>query len=169
MKKQASAKIFAFFIALTMFCAVPQFIHAQKQNNKHRCPKGYYPICYTDPWSGATRCYCYPASSLANVNIKEPSDIETHSIINSNGIAIEFQLMDAQNVSLKIYDGTGRLVKNLVDQRMTQGDHEIEWNAKDENDNSVTTGNYILQLTKGDKVSTKKFLLYAKVYPLIEI
>jgi len=152
--KKLTTKIFAFILAVGMSIALPQLTFAQ---SKKRCPKGYFLWCNTDPWSGARRCICVSFSSSANGNINEAPGIETHSVPNSNGIAIAFQLMAAQNVSLKIYDGRGRLVKTLDNNRMSHGEHEIEWNTKDENGNLVTAGNYVLQFTTGSVTITKKF------------
>ena len=91
MNKLATKKM-AFIIAFGVSTALPQLTFAQ---SKKKCPKGYFLYCYTDPWSGARRCTCFPSGSLANGNINDTPGIETHSVPNSGGIAIDFQLMDA--------------------------------------------------------------------------
>ena len=152
--KKLTTKIFAFIIAVGISAALPQLTFAQ---SKKRCPKGYTLWCSTDPWSGGRRCVCVPFNSSANGNINDTPGIGTHSVSNSNGIALAFQLTDAQNVSLKIYDGIGRLVKTVDNNRMPQGEYEIEWNTKDENGNLVPTGNYVLLFTTGSVARTKRF------------
>jgi len=43
----------------------------------------------------------------------------------------------------------GGLVKTLADYRMPKGDHQIEWNKRDEAGNAVSPGIYILQFDAG--------------------
>ena len=71
-------------------------------------------------------------------------------------ININFQVEDCGNISLKIYDVVGRLIKTLGDEKMQQGDHQIEWNTKDEEGNAISAGIYILQLDTGNRSETKK-------------
>jgi len=159
MKKQASKKLFAFIVAIMMFSVLPQLTYGQNKNDKHRCPKGYYQFRYTDPWSGARRCYCYLSGSSANGNTNNTSANTSLSITGSDVTAISFQLMGSQKISLKIYDAMGRLVKTFADTKTTQGENKIEWDARDDNGNKVTAGTYLLKLESEDKIETKKIYL----------
>jgi len=63
---------------------------------------------------------------------------------------ISFSLAEAGNVSLNVYDITGRLVVTLVDGQMDAGQHVVAWDAS-----SVSSGVYFYKLTAGDYTATK--------------
>jgi flagellar hook assembly protein FlgD len=50
----------------------------------------------------------------------------------------------------------GRLVKKIVSSELQAGTHQMTWNAKDENGNAVSSGNYLLRLDTGSYSETKK-------------
>ena len=56
----------------------------------------------------------------------------------------------------KFLTSRGRLIKTLANSRMPDGEHQIEWNKKDEQGNAVRAGTYILQLNMGGKIETRK-------------
>lgn len=78
----------------------------------------------------------------------------------SGSITISFSLKQTENVSVKIYDVTHRLMAILAHGRMQQGTHQLQWNAKDENGNTVNAGLYLLQFDEGG---------FSKVYKLLFI
>ena len=67
---------------------------------------------------------------------------------------ISYNLADASNVTLKVYDITGRLVVTLVDGQMDAGEHVVAWDAS-----NVSSGVYFYKLTCGDYTATKKMNL----------
>ena len=67
---------------------------------------------------------------------------------------ISFSLAEAGNVSLNVYDITGRLVVTLVDGQMDAGEHLVAWDAS-----SVSSGVYFYKLTAGDYSATKSMNL----------
>lgn len=70
---------------------------------------------------------------------------------------IEFDLPEASDVSLVIYDITGRQVRTLVNETgVAAGYRGITWNGHDNNGNGVATGMYIYRLQAGDYVDVKK-------------
>jgi hypothetical protein len=46
---------------------------------------------------------------------------------------IKFDLPKNQNVKIDLYDVTGRLIKNIVDQNLTAGEHQLSVNNNDLN------------------------------------
>ncbi len=58
------------------------------------------------------------------------------------------------NVTLKIYDITGKLVQQLVNQNMAGGVHEVTWNA-----DKYSSGIYFYRLTAGSFTDIKKMML----------
>ncbi|MBK9732802.1 MAG: T9SS type A sorting domain-containing protein [Chitinophagaceae bacterium] len=72
---------------------------------------------------------------------------------------ISFSLSQPGNLSLKIYDVTGRLVRVLLQANLTAGTHELTWDARDENGNGVSAGIYFLELRSTDFSRTEKLMV----------
>jgi len=62
-------------------------------------------------------------------------------------------------VTLRIYDVRGRVVRTLVDAPQSPGEHTAAWNGRDDLGNTVGTGVYFYRLVAGDFVATKKMVL----------
>jgi len=67
---------------------------------------------------------------------------------------IRFSLPEDQVVSLNIYNMTGQLVKNLVNERRSAGMHSVHWNAS-----GVASGVYLYQLQVEGQFITQKMIL----------
>ncbi len=74
----------------------------------------------------------------------------------SSSTTISFTLQQSQKVSIHVFDVSGRLIKNLADEPMQAGVHQLTWNATDESGTAVAKGLYIVKLQSGDDVQTKK-------------
>ncbi len=72
---------------------------------------------------------------------------------------LKFAIADAGNVRLSVYDISGKLVSTLVDGMQTAGDHEVQWNGKNSNGDSVASGVYFAKFSSGDVVNTTKLSL----------
>lgn len=67
---------------------------------------------------------------------------------------IEYTIPKGSNVSLKIFDITGREVASLVDKYQDAGTFIVNWNAS-----GFSSGIYIYRLTAGNYSDTKKMIL----------
>ncbi len=67
---------------------------------------------------------------------------------------IEFQIPNVSQVSVKVFDLLGREVAVLVNEHLSAGSYETEWNAT-----SFASDVYYYQMRAGDFVQTKKLLL----------
>ena len=67
---------------------------------------------------------------------------------------IQFDVPASGNVKLVVYNTLGKQVAILVDENMTAGSHEIDWQPAD-----LSSGVYFYQLTANDFSSTKKMIL----------
>jgi hypothetical protein len=74
----------------------------------------------------------------------------------SNSTAISFTLPQSQKVSLQVFDGEGRLVKTIANEQMQVGNHQLRWNATNQNGTAVAKGMYYLKFNAGNYVETKK-------------
>ncbi|MBK9983021.1 MAG: hypothetical protein IPP15_11460 [Saprospiraceae bacterium] len=155
MKLQLSKKLFAFIIAIMMFSVLPGIANAQQSCQNGHCPSGYFCLhghCVHLPCTCRRpipfRCgqacgwYADPTHSNDVVSISDDSSAD-----------FSLTLTDAQYVSLKIYDITGRLIKTLAKSRLPQGENEIEWDQTDDYGKTVSAGIYILQLDAGPDYS----------------
>ena len=67
---------------------------------------------------------------------------------------IKYQIADAVNVALKVYDMLGREVATLVNGTIESGSHEAIWDAQ-----NLPSGVYVYRLNAGNFVEMKKMLL----------
>ena len=62
---------------------------------------------------------------------------------------LAFALPQAGEVSLRIYDAAGRLVRTLVAGRLPAGEHRVVWRGRDDGGRSVAAGVYFARLRTG--------------------
>lgn len=62
-------------------------------------------------------------------------------------------------VNISVYDITGRLVRELVDERRAAGTWLVQWNGDDDGGARVASGVYFYRLRAGSFVETKKMVL----------
>ena len=63
---------------------------------------------------------------------------------------ISYSLAEDGNVSLKVYDISGRLVTTLVDGHMDAGEYMVAWDAS-----NVSSGVYFYKLVAGEYTASK--------------
>ena len=62
-------------------------------------------------------------------------------------------------VTLKVYDLRGRLVRTLVDKVVGAGSYSVLWDGADENGRKVSSGVYLYRLKAGAFIQTRKMVL----------
>ncbi|MCP4582621.1 MAG: T9SS type A sorting domain-containing protein [candidate division Zixibacteria bacterium] len=67
---------------------------------------------------------------------------------------ISYDLPQAADVTIEIYDILGRRVETLISRNQPVGSHSLIWNAED-----LTSGIYFYKLQAGNNINTKKMLL----------
>ena len=72
---------------------------------------------------------------------------------------ISFSIPQNGQVSVKIYNITGRLIRTLADDYRTAGSHRLTWHGRNENNIDVASGMYICQVKYQNRVLNKKLLL----------
>ncbi|MBI4726248.1 T9SS type A sorting domain-containing protein [candidate division TA06 bacterium] len=66
------------------------------------------------------------------------------------------QLAKPGQVSLKVYNTLGQVVKTLVSEKQNPGPYSVKWNGKDETGRQTSAGIYFYRLASGEFNSTKK-------------
>jgi hypothetical protein len=105
-------------------------------------------------------------ANVTYVGVEESTDfrlriaelkINPNPLIN-NG-TISYTLPKDSNVELSIYDLSGKLVKTLENGIQMTGTKTINWDAKDNNGNKVSSGMYFCKLRAGINTLTKIFVV----------
>jgi hypothetical protein len=72
---------------------------------------------------------------------------------------IEFNLPKAAYVKIHVFNIVGQRVRTLVDEELKSGRYVADWDGKDEQRHSVSTGIYFYRMQAGDFSDMKKMLL----------
>jgi len=73
--------------------------------------------------------------------------------------SIRFSLPASERVGLAIYAANGTLVRMLVDEVRTRGNHDITWDGRDSAGNPVGSGVYFYRLKAGKFTDSRKMVL----------
>ena len=72
---------------------------------------------------------------------------------------IEFVINESNNVSIDIYNINGELIKNLLNEYLNQGNHQVSWNGTSNNGQRVSSGAYFYKLNVGNVSTVKKMII----------
>ena len=77
----------------------------------------------------------------------------------ADSATISYSLKDSAPANLAVYNLKGQLVKTLVAETKAAGTHQLCWDGLDASGNQVANGAYLLRLSSGQDVSTRKIML----------
>jgi len=72
---------------------------------------------------------------------------------------INFSLPQANQVTLKIYDITGKEIVTLVNQKFSAGKYTTDWMGTDAYGKAVSSGVYFYKIVAGNNIQTKRMVL----------
>ncbi|MEO6166314.1 MAG: T9SS type A sorting domain-containing protein [Chitinophagales bacterium] len=72
---------------------------------------------------------------------------------------IRWQVTEPGRCSLKVYDVQGRLINVLLDEELTQGIHQVSWNADNGSGGLLNTGVYLVRLETPANSETEKMMI----------
>jgi hypothetical protein len=72
---------------------------------------------------------------------------------------IQFQVPEAGDVSIVIYDMLGQVVKELFAENVQAGKYSVDWNGANNSGLKMSSGSYIYRMTAGNFVETKEMIL----------
>lgn len=72
---------------------------------------------------------------------------------------ISYELPAETDVSLRIYNASGELVRTLVRARQPAGPTEIQWDGRSESGRTVASGAYFYKLQAGELTETRRMIL----------
>ncbi|MGH1364238.1 MAG: FlgD immunoglobulin-like domain containing protein [Calditrichia bacterium] len=108
---------------------------------------------FHEPISGSvSEADIVPERFIVHQNYPNPFNPETQ---------IVFELPERENsrVNAVVYDMLGRSVRTLFSGRLEAGVHRLIWNGRDNNEQSLASGTYILQLQTASNTRSVKMLL----------
>ena len=74
-------------------------------------------------------------------------------------LTVDFTLAAPEQVRLRVYDLSGRLVRVLADESLPRGRHERTWDGRDEAGRSVASGVYAIRLDWAERSQVRKAML----------
>jgi hypothetical protein len=77
---------------------------------------------------------------------------------NSN-TSIKFGSREQGDIQLDIFDLGGRKVRSLAEGNYAAGEHELKWDGRNDQGETVASGIYVYRLNSGVNISTKKMIL----------
>ncbi|MCK4256225.1 T9SS type A sorting domain-containing protein, partial [candidate division WOR-3 bacterium] len=77
----------------------------------------------------------------------------------TTGTTIKFALIDVMDVSLLVYDASGRLVKRLVDEKLGAGHYSYRWDGRDEIGVRLPSGIYFYKMNAEEYEKMGKLVL----------
>ena len=72
---------------------------------------------------------------------------------------ISYQLAQTCEISVKVYNSLGQLMKTLAKGKQSPGEHSVRWDGRDERGKTLPSGIYFCRLQTPEFTSTKKMLL----------
>jgi hypothetical protein len=72
---------------------------------------------------------------------------------------ISYKLPQPAQTELSIYNLRGQLVRKLVNEPLTSGQHTVTWDGKDDNGKALASGMYLCRISSAGKQETHKMLL----------
>jgi hypothetical protein len=73
--------------------------------------------------------------------------------------AISFELPRSTAVRLEVFNLLGQTVATLLDETLTAGQHQTEWNGRDCHGSEAASGVYFYRLTTGEQNLVRKMVL----------
>ncbi len=77
----------------------------------------------------------------------------------SSAVTVPFTLAETGQVSISVYDLTGRQIHTVVSREFTAGTHSVSWLGNDGSGSSVTSGIYFVRVWTQGSTVTKKVVL----------
>ena len=91
-----------------------------------------------------------PMSIMLYQNYPNPFNPQTN---------IKFELNKFEEISIKVYDVLGKEIKQLLQENLSSGEHNIQWDGKDNLGITLPSGVYFIQMIAGSYQKTIKSIL----------
>lgn len=116
----------------------------------------FYRLKITEPDGNTTFSHTVSVRKADGINRLSIQSVNPNPFQES--VEIQFTLPSEANIQVVVFDGTGRLIRQLVNERTTRGQFQISWDGKDEGGTSMEAGIYYIQLTDGRQRVARKVM-----------
>ena len=72
---------------------------------------------------------------------------------------VSFSVDRPRQVTISVFDMTGRRIAVIADQAYNAGSHTVEWNGRDSSGRAVSSGTYLVRMETEDRVVARKVML----------
>jgi hypothetical protein len=141
----------------------------------YNLPNPFYPGLYywkvtahdgTGYSAECTELYVFNIEKGIDVNESNPGDIPTEFALLQNhpnpfnpDTRISYHLPKACHVRLTIHNSIGQVIQTIVDTDQAAGAYSVTWNARNQYNQQVTSGIYLVKIVADDFVMSRKMLL----------
>lgn len=114
------------------------------------------------PTSNIHRAYVGPP--VSNSDLVAPAadvmiDCYPNPFKEATKLSLNLKQAGSSLTNISVYNLKGQLVRNLLSQHLSSGQHEIDWDARDNQGNLVSPGMYFFKIKSGKISATKKTVL----------
>jgi hypothetical protein len=111
-------------------------------------------------WEGTSFVHVHPGNHIPCSLILHPAYPNPFlPCTQKTAVHIHFTLFEQKNVTVKIYNALGQLVRIYCEKGEQPGYHSIVWDGNDQSGQALAGGIYLYQIQAGDKVMTDKLTL----------
>jgi len=120
-------------------------------------------VITSDSWDGKT----IPVTLYPITDNNDPDQIPVSNLLSQNypnpfnpKTRIPFSIsQSAENVTLRVYNMKGQIIRTLINQPSGPGNYQIVWDGKDDNGNEVASGIYFSNLSVDGEKQTRKMVM----------
>ena len=100
-------------------------------------------------------------SSFDDVTVTPNADLLSQNYPNpfNPTTTIAFNMIEAGDVSIEVFNVKGQKVKTLINEHMVVGDHTLIWEGTNDSNQKVSSGIYFYKMKSANYSSTKKMIL----------
>ncbi|TPW09827.1 MAG: glucuronoarabinoxylan endo-1,4-beta-xylanase, partial [bacterium] len=111
---------------------------------------------------------CEDPAAPGSLGLPGFGDLETMATrpfpnpVTANATSIEYVIpsrLGSAAVRITIFDVTGRVLRTLAPGSQSAGQHAVDWDLRDDDGSSVTSGIYFYRLSVGDESITEKLMI----------
>ncbi len=113
-----------------------------------------------DKWGALSAIFTDAINNIHDT--KKPLKTQAEFTISQNiqtPVYINLSVPQLTNISLKVYNVSGKTITTLISTKMKAGHHTIKWNCRDNRDQQLPGGVYMFQLVTDNYVQTKRFIM----------
>ena len=103
-----------------------------------------------------------PSVSSEENNPEQPSVtrlLASYPNPTKEAVQISYELASHGDVTVSIFDITGRIIRTLINGRKDSGIHTISWDCKDNGGQQIPTGLYVINMTTKDYIKQKPLVV----------